>query len=126
MPSLLFIVLPRLYSQDQEMNSTAGECVLQAATLEEELGMIDEAQKDLESTLTYSGGAYTSWFAYQTLAELWRQRGDLGTALKYATDAEHYFFLSLSLPLRAATLWLSGNLSWKEMLKEHLIDMRPS
>jgi tetratricopeptide (TPR) repeat protein len=99
-----------LYSFDKETNSNAGECFLEAGILEEEMGLIDEAQDDLEKVLEFSGGARTFWLTYLTLAKLfWKRRGDLGRALDYADMAvERSIGMQLGFAERAVSHHLSG------------------
>ncbi len=98
------------YLQNNDSRSLAAPCLLDVGILEKETGKTDEAQRDLERVLELSAGALTYWLAQITLAELyWRQRGNLGAAIKIADQAVH---ASIADPLgfaeRAVSHFLSG------------------
>lgn len=76
------------YYKDEKVIHAAGQCLLEAAAIEEEIGMLAEAQDDLEKIGKTPGGIHTFWLAHIRLAELlWKRRGDLGNAIKHADAA---------------------------------------
>lgn len=77
-----------LFRKDTDSSDLTGECLLEAGILEEELGLIAEAERDLKEVLNRSGGAHRFWLVDLKLAELlWKKRGDLGAAASYAERA---------------------------------------
>lgn len=98
-----------LYSKDEEGKGGVTDCLLEAGIIEEELGMIDQAQEDLEKVLNLPGTASGYWLASLTLAELlWRRRGDLGAAIRNADRAVELSITMLDLTTRTVSHQLSG------------------
>ena len=98
-----------LYNSNDRSDVNAGECLLDAATIEMKTGKLDEAQEDLEITLTLPSNGITFWYAEVTLAKLlfFRSR-DLSTAVRWADEAVQDSLIFSSFPMRAVSFETSG------------------
>jgi CHAT domain-containing protein/tetratricopeptide (TPR) repeat protein len=94
-----------------EDSSLPGIYLLEAAHLELEHGMLEEARKDFEKVLNGSAGAFTIWDAeYNLAAVLWR-KGDLGGAIYWCDQAVALALAHrMSFALRVGALHLSAML----------------
>lgn len=74
-----------LYVQDKDTKKFGAECLLEAALLEQSIGDVQNAKRDLERVGEFPSGSYTYWIAEVSLAELlWRSLGNLGGAIRHA------------------------------------------
>lgn len=96
-----------LFRNDNESSIIVAECLLEAGILAEELGLTDEAKKDLEEVLNHSGGTHLYWLAQLTLAKLFWRRGDLGAAARHA-DRAIELSIHTSFSVRTPALQLSA------------------
>lgn len=97
-----------LFRTEQKSSDIVGECCLEAGILEEESGLIAEAERDFEEVLRCAGGSHTYWLALLKLTTLlWKRKGDLGAAARNADQAIE-MSASCGFPVRIPALQLSA------------------
>jgi hypothetical protein len=99
-----------LYVQDKDTKNCGAECLLEAALLEQSIGDVQNAKRDLERVGEFPSGSYTYWIAEVSLAELlWRSLGNLGGAIRHADRAVQWSIgWQLSFVERAKSHFLSA------------------
>jgi len=94
-----------------EDDSLPGIYLLEAAHLEAEHGMLEEACKDFEKVLSGPGGASTFWDAEYNLAEILWRKGDLGHAVHWCDRAVSLALVHrMNFAFRASSLFFSARL----------------
>jgi CHAT domain-containing protein len=94
-----------------EDRTLPGTYLLDAAHIEAECGMLEEAREDFEKVLSGPAGAFTFWDAEYGLAEVFWRKGDLGAAIHWSDEAVALSIGNrMNFELRACSLLLSGQL----------------
>ncbi|HEX9942194.1 MAG TPA: CHAT domain-containing protein [Thermoanaerobaculia bacterium] len=97
-----------------EDDALPGIYLLEAAHLEQECGMLEEACEDFEKVLSGPAGAFTFWDAESGLAEVFRRKGDLGAAIHWCEEAVALSIVNrMSFALRVSALYLSSFLHFQ-------------
>jgi len=104
-----------LFTLGKDETTLAGECLLNAAILEDEEGLYEDAILDLKKAQNYGGGIFKFWKVDVMLARLlWQRQGKLGEAIWHADSAVHHAISSTNnLTLRAISLHISGQIYYR-------------